>query len=71
MSDNADEPVAKDDEQKASRRRFLKRAAYAAPILVTLAAAPAFAQTGSGPPINCPPGSVPYFIPGIGWQCLT
>ncbi len=32
----------------ASRRDFLKKAAYVAPVIVTLSAVPAFAGSGSG-----------------------
>ena len=72
MSDEPDEvTITEAESKKESRRRFLKGAAYAAPVLLTLAAAPAFAQTGSGPPINCPPGSTPVFLPGYGWGCFT
>ncbi|MEZ4416357.1 MAG: hypothetical protein R3E10_11485 [Gemmatimonadota bacterium] len=75
MSPGIDRSEAEASESKpgeqGSRRRFIKAAAYVAPVLVTLAAAPALAQTGSSAPINCPPGTVPGFIPGIGWQCLT
>jgi hypothetical protein len=37
---------------QASRREFMKRAAYVPPAILTLAAAPSYAQTGSakGPP---------------------
>ena len=33
--------------QMAERRRFVKRAAYTAPAIVTLAVAPSFAKAGS------------------------
>jgi hypothetical protein len=33
---------------KTTRREVLKRAAYAAPVVLSLPAVPAFAQTGSG-----------------------
>jgi hypothetical protein len=32
----------------ASRRDFVKKAAYVAPVILTLQAAPSFARTGSG-----------------------
>jgi hypothetical protein len=32
-----------------TRRDFLKKAAYAAPVILTLKAVPAFANNGSGP----------------------
>jgi hypothetical protein len=35
------------EEQDASRRKFVKRAAYVAPAIVTLAAAPSYAKAGS------------------------
>jgi hypothetical protein len=34
-------------EQKNSRREILKKAAYAAPVIMTLSVMPAFARTGS------------------------
>jgi len=33
--------------QNQSRRKFVKKAAYAAPVILTLAAAPSFAKPGS------------------------
>lgn len=56
-----------------SRRAFVKKAAYVAPAIVTLAAAPAYARLGServpprpprppGPPFT-PPGPPPW-VPG-------
>jgi hypothetical protein len=40
-----------------TRRDFLKKAAYAAPVILTLKAVPAFANHGSGPKDNpCPFG---------------
>ena len=43
-----------------SRRKFVKGAAYAAPAVVTLKAAPAYASYGSGRPRNDgPPGGGP------------
>jgi hypothetical protein len=43
---------------RASRREFVKRAAYIPPAILTLAAAPSYAQTGSakGPPPDVPKG---------------
>ena len=39
-----------------ARRDFLKKAAYAAPVILTLKAVPAFANSGSGPNDGgCPP----------------
>jgi hypothetical protein len=32
---------------RADRRRFVKRAAYVAPVIVTLAVAPSYAKAGS------------------------
>lgn len=46
------------DIQSDSRREFLKKSAYAAPAILTLAAAPAIAEIGS-PNISQPPGSNP------------
>lgn len=37
-------------ETKIKRREFVKRAAYAAPVILTLKAMPAFAASGSGSP---------------------
>lgn len=37
-------------EVKIKRREFVKRAAYAAPVILTLKAMPAFAAAGSGSP---------------------
>ena len=42
-------------EKTDTRRDFLKKAAYAAPVILTLKAVPAFAQNGSGPDAGpCP-----------------
>ena len=38
------------DNQEESRRKFIKKAAYAAPVILTLAATPAFAKNGSEKP---------------------
>jgi len=37
-------------EVKIKRREFVKRAAYAAPVILTLKAMPSFAASGSGSP---------------------
>jgi hypothetical protein len=37
------------EENGASRREFVKKAAYVAPIIVTLAVMPSYAKAGSGP----------------------
>jgi hypothetical protein len=51
-----------------SRRAFVKRGAYVAPAILTLAAAPEFAKAGSikppGPPGGGPPGKPPGKPPG-------
>ena len=41
-----------------ARRDFLKKAAYVAPVVMTMKAMPALAQTGSTatPPTSCPAG---------------
>lgn len=45
-----------------SRREFLKRAVYAAPVLLTLPAIPALAQTGSSQTsADCPEGWIPVY----------
>jgi len=38
----------KSKDKTEARRDFLKKAAYAAPVILTLKAVPAFAQNGSG-----------------------
>jgi len=47
----------KNIEQESARRKFLKKAAYTAPVLLALGqlAAPTKAQADSGPPVG-PPG---------------
>jgi hypothetical protein len=46
----------------ASRRQFIRRAAYAAPVLLTLPAVPAMAQVGSGALCSdADPGLIPIF----------
>jgi hypothetical protein len=54
------------DNKMDSRRKFLKKAAYVAPFVVTLQAVPSFASSGSGfrppgggPPDNRPPDNRP------------
>jgi len=42
-----------------NRRDFLKKAAYVAPVVLTMTAVPAFASSGSAPPGNRPPGNRP------------
>ena len=44
-----------------NRRDFLKKAAYVAPVVLTMTAVPAFASSGSGygPPDNRPPDNRP------------
>ena len=63
-----------DDAAADSRRTFIRRAVYAAPVLLTLAAAPAMAQTGSRPPPpDCDalnPGSSPGFYQPV-WDPNT
>ena len=41
------EPRMNKKEHQESRRDFLKKAAYTAPVILTMAAAPAFAKNGS------------------------
>ena len=38
------------DQNQASRRKFVKRAAYVTPVIVTLAVAPSYAKNGSEKP---------------------
>ena len=40
--------VMKDKQVSETRRDFLKKGAYAAPVILTLTAVPAFANSGSG-----------------------
>jgi hypothetical protein len=42
-----------------ARRQFVKRSVYAAPAILTLAAAPEFAKAGSGKPAGPPAGPPP------------
>ncbi len=53
---------------EASRRAFVKKAAYVAPLILTLNAAPAFAKHGSGKgkghPHGVAPGPPPDVPPG-------
>jgi hypothetical protein len=44
------------DAKHASRREFVKKAAYVAPLVLTLKAAPAFAKQGSKKPGKDPRG---------------
>jgi hypothetical protein len=69
-----DHGPARDDSVQSSRREFVRKAAYVAPAILTLAAAPAFAKAGSGrgppftppgPPFN-PPGPPPWVPRGPG-----
>jgi hypothetical protein len=50
MSNTEDGRDTGADRAADSRRAFIRRAVYAAPVLLTLAAAPAFASTGSNGP---------------------
>jgi hypothetical protein len=55
----------RNETHQASRRAFVKKAAYVAPVILTLAAAPSFAKAGSnkgGPS----PGRAPGRPPGKG-----
>jgi len=56
-----------------NKRDFVKKAAYTAPVIMTMAAAPSFAGTGSGQPgqgrppqQGLPPQSVSIFSPPHG-----
>ncbi len=42
-------------EEQSTRRELLKKAAYVTPVILTLAAVPAFAQSGSAPVSESPP----------------
>jgi hypothetical protein len=42
-------------DRKESRREVVKKMAYVAPIVLSLAASPAFARNGSGTGSPCPP----------------
>ena len=44
------------DTESKSRREFVRRAVYITPAILTLAAAPAYAKSGSLK--SCPPGQV-------------
>lgn len=59
-----DEP---DEPNSASRREFIRKAAYSAPVLIALGSLShiqnAAAQNGSGP-IFCPPPNAPGHPPG-------
>ena len=45
--------------RKESRRDVIKKMAYVAPIVLSLAATPAFARSGSGAPVPTP-NPTPY-----------
>ena len=45
------------DKAKASRREFVRKAVYVAPVILTLSAAPSFAKVGSAK--MPPPGTLP------------
>ena len=45
--------------ESKSRRDFLKKAVYVAPVIVAMKAVPAFAGVGSVPPGNRPPDNRP------------
>jgi hypothetical protein len=47
------------NDKVTSRREFVKKAAYAAPLILTLQAAPAFAKQGSDKHPGPPPGKGP------------
>jgi hypothetical protein len=52
--------VAKEkSKHKASRREFVKKAAYIAPAIITLQAAPSYARAGSVKPPTVRPVPVP------------
>ena len=53
------------DEQN-SRRNFVKKAAYIAPAILTLAAAPAYAKSGSEKPVPASGTPAPNPLPGRG-----
>jgi hypothetical protein len=79
VDQNSPGAASGDEVAGESRRAFIRRAAYAAPVLLTLAAAPAMAQTGSRPPPpdcdamnpTAPPGFYqPVWDPDAGmWFC--
>ncbi len=50
--------------KEASRRDFVRKAAYVAPLILTLKAAPAFAKRGSGRPGPPGPPGPPFGPPG-------
>jgi hypothetical protein len=64
-------PPTSEDAAVGSRREFMRRAAYIAPALLTLAASPAMAQNGSRPPPpTCGPNEFPVWDPNTGmWYC--
>ena len=56
--------------QNESRREFVKKAAYMAPTILTLAAAPAFAKTGSTPGTTSGGGYTPPKFSNVQVQAL-
>ena len=54
-------PSDRASERGTSRREFVRRAAYTAPVLLTLPAVPALAQAGSGQNICNDPTLVPVY----------
>ena len=67
--DASDHPTTPDD----SRRAFVKRARYLAPVLLTLPAVPALAQVGSGAANPCPDPRfpLPFTLPDGTITCLS
>jgi len=47
-----------------NKRDFVKKAAYAAPVIMTMAAAPSFAGTGSGWQQETPPAAASSSVQG-------
>jgi hypothetical protein len=56
--------------QNESRREFVKKAAYMAPTILTLAAAPSFAKTGSTPGTTSGGGYTPPKFSNVQVQAL-
>jgi hypothetical protein len=52
VDDNAGSPSQQQDHADPSRRDFIKKAAYVAPAILTLPAAPQYAKAGSVKTIN-------------------
>jgi hypothetical protein len=48
-----------EEQHNEGRREFVKKAAYVAPVILTLAAAPAYAKAGSEKPGTSPAPSQP------------